>query len=41
MSKYALPFLITFLAGMTTVIGGLCSFFIKRDNSKSILAGLF
>ncbi len=40
MSKYALPFLITFLAGMTTVIGGLCSFFIKRDNSKVLSLGL-
>lgn len=40
MSKVAISFLITFLAGMTTVIGGLCSFFIKRDNSKILSLGL-
>lgn len=40
MNKYSIPFLITFFAGMTTVIGGLFSFFIKRDNSKVLSLGL-
>lgn len=37
---YLLGLLITFLAGMTTVLGGCLTFFIKRDNLKSLSVGL-
>lgn len=37
---YQLGLLITFLAGMTTVLGGCLTFFIKKDNLKSLSIGL-
>lgn len=37
---YQLGLLITFLAGMTTVLGGALTFFIKKDNLKSLSVGL-
>lgn len=38
--NYELGLLITFLAGMTTVLGGCLTFFIKRDNLKMLSTGL-
>lgn len=37
---YQLGLLITFLAGMTTVLGGCLTFFIKKDNLKFLSYGL-
>lgn len=37
---YELGLLITFLAGMTTVLGGCLTFFIKKDNLKALSIGL-
>ena len=37
---YLFGLLITFLAGMTTVLGGCLTFFIKKDNLKSLSVGL-
>lgn len=37
---YELGLLITFLAGMTTVLGGCLTFFIKKDNLKALSTGL-
>ncbi len=39
-NNYQLGLLITFLAGMTTVLGGCLTFFIKKDNLKSLSFGL-
>jgi zinc transporter, ZIP family len=38
--NYQLGLFITFLAGMTTVLGGCLTFFIKRDNLKALSVGL-
>lgn len=38
--NYQLGLLITFLAGMTTVLGGCLTFFIKKDNLKVLSTGL-
>lgn len=38
--NYQLGLLITFLAGMTTVLGGCLTFFIKKDNLKGLSVGL-
>lgn len=37
---YQLALFITFLAGMTTVLGGCLTFFIKKDNLKALSVGL-
>lgn len=37
---YELGLLITFLAGMTTVLGGCLTFFIKKDNLRVLSTGL-
>lgn len=37
---YKLGLFITFLAGMTTVLGGCLTFFIKKDNLKALSVGL-
>lgn len=37
---YQLGLLITFLAGMTTVLGGCLTFFIKKDNLRALSIGL-
>jgi ZIP family zinc transporter len=37
---YQLGLIITFLAGMTTVLGGCLTFIIKRDNLKALSVGL-
>jgi len=37
---YQFGLLITFLAGMTTVLGGCLTFFIKKDNLKGLSVGL-
>ena len=39
-NNYQLGLLITFLAGMATVLGGCLTFFIKKDNLKSLSFGL-
>lgn len=39
-AHYQLGLFITFLAGMTTVLGGCLTFFIKKDNLKSLSIGL-
>ena len=39
-NNYQLGLLITFLAGMATVLGGCLTFFIKRNNLKSLSFGL-
>ena len=39
-AHYQLGLLITFLAGMTTVLGGCLTFFIKKDNLKALSVGL-
>lgn len=38
--KYAIALFITFLAGMSTLLGGFMTFFIKRDNLKALSIGL-
>ena len=40
LESFKLPFLMTFLAGLATLIGGFITFIIKRDNMKSISLGL-
>lgn len=38
--NYKLPLLMTVLAGLSTVVGGFCTFFIKRTNIKALSTGL-
>ena len=40
MSNYILPLLLTLCAGMSTLIGGLVTFFVKRNNLKALSVGL-
>ena len=40
LEQYQLPFIMTFLAGLATLIGGFITFVIKRDNMKAISLGL-
>lgn len=40
MNIYILPLLLTLFAGMSTVLGGFVTFFIKRDNLKALSVGL-
>ncbi len=40
LEQYQLPFLMTLLAGLATVIGGFITFIIKRDNMKALSIGL-
>ena len=40
LEQYQLPFIMTFLAGLATLIGGFITFIIKRDNMKAISLGL-
>ena len=40
LEKYQLPFLMTFFAGLATLIGGFITFFIKKNSMKSISLGL-
>lgn len=39
-NNYQLGLLLTFLAGMTTVLGGCLTFFIKKENLKALSVGL-
>lgn len=40
LENYKIPFLMTFIAGLATLIGGFITFIIKRNNMKSISLGL-
>lgn len=40
MNTYILPLILTLFAGMSTLIGGFVTFFIKRNNLKSLSIGL-
>ena len=40
MSTYILPLILTLFAGMSTLIGGFITFFIKRNNLKALSVGL-
>ena len=40
LENYQLPFLMTFVAGLATLIGGFITFVIKRDNMNAISLGL-
>lgn len=40
MNAYILPLILTLLAGMSTLIGGFVTFFIKRNNLKALSVGL-
>lgn len=40
LEKYQIPFLMTLLAGLATVIGGFITFIIKRNNMKALSVGL-
>lgn len=40
MSSYIFPLILTLCAGMSTLIGGLITFFVKRDNLKALSIGL-
>ena len=38
--QYVLALLITILAGLSTLVGGFCTFFIKKDSFKALSVGL-
>ena len=40
MNEYILPLILTLGAGMSTLIGGLVTFFIRRNNLKALSVGL-
>ena len=40
MNIYILPLILTLFAGMSTLVGGFITFFIKRDNLKALSIGL-
>lgn len=40
MNSYLLPLLFTLCAGMSTLLGGFITFFVKRDNLKALSVGL-
>ncbi len=40
MSKYFLPLILTLFAGMSTLLGGFITFFVKRNNLKALSVGL-
>ncbi|MBQ9244790.1 zinc transporter ZupT [bacterium] len=40
MSKYLLPLILTMFAGMSTLLGGFITFFVKRNNLKVLSVGL-
>ena len=40
MSNYILPLILTLFAGMSTLLGGFITFFVKRDNLKVLSIGL-
>ena len=40
MGNYVLPLILTLLAGMSTLLGGFVTFFIKRNNLKALSVGL-
>lgn len=40
MNTYILPLILTLFAGMSTLIGGFITFFVKRDNLKALSVGL-
>ena len=40
MNNYILPLLLTLFAGMSTLLGGFITFFVKRDNLKALSVGL-
>ena len=40
LENFKIPFLMTFIAGLATLIGGFITFIIKRNNMKSISLGL-
>lgn len=40
MNAYILPLILTLFAGMSTLIGGFVTFFIKRNNLKALSVGL-
>lgn len=40
MSKYFLPLILTLCAGMSTLLGGFITFFVKRNNLKALSVGL-
>ena len=40
MSNYILPLILTLFAGMSTLLGGFITFFVKRNNLKALSIGL-
>ncbi len=40
MRTYILPLILTLFAGMSTLLGGFVTFFVKRDNLKALSVGL-
>ncbi|MCD7878868.1 MAG: zinc transporter ZupT [Candidatus Gastranaerophilales bacterium] len=40
MQNYFLPLILTLCAGMSTLLGGFITFFVKRDNLKALSVGL-
>lgn len=40
MNSYVLPLLLTLFAGMSTLLGGFITFFVKRNNLKALSVGL-
>ncbi len=40
MENYILPLILTLCAGMSTLLGGFITFFVKRDNLKALSIGL-
>ncbi len=40
MTNYILPLMLTLFAGMSTLIGGFITFFVKRNNLKALSVGL-
>lgn len=40
MNTYIIPLILTLFAGMSTLIGGFITFFVKRDNLKALSVGL-
>ena len=40
MNSYILPLILTLAAGMSTLLGGFITFFVKRDNLKALSVGL-
>ena len=40
MNSYFIPLILTLGAGMSTLLGGFITFFVKRDNLKALSVGL-